>query len=498
MFLMVSLQVFAADQNMSNEQSIVDPTMLHVALTLEPNSLDPTTDASAVIQRITYQNIFEGLTQISESGEVLPSLARYWVISNDGLTYTFTLQKNVYFHNKVLLTADIVKQSLLRMSDFDSKNPLKDKFQHIKRIELLEGGELQIALAWPDPYLLYNLALGNAVIQEPSSIAHNQFHPIGTGPYKLEKWEKGLFLTLKSHSEYWQTLPPIKQVKITFTPTRAEMISLLAESGIDGFDNITEMSFLDALFSIQPRYEQVFGDTQGEIIIAFNHKNPLLASLPVRQAISYAIDKEKIIATPNFNTGDKISSFFPPYQAASLPLSEGYSFNLKKAKSLMANNIIEIKPLRLLVPPPIYARYMSLHIKQMLEKINIPIVIEHVTWAEWVEKVYVDRNYDLSVIAHIEPNDLEIYAKDNYYFNYKNVEYEDLMAKLSKTLDADSRIPLQLEAQRLLVKDAASVFLFMLPKMGVWDNRLQGYWVNEPLPALIFSKIFWLNDINRQ
>ena len=480
----------------SNGQSIVDKKVLHVGLTLEPESLDPTTHASTTIQRITYQNVFEGVTQINQQGQVLPSLAKSWTLSEDGLSYTFLLQSSVYFHNGVLLTPDIVKYSLLRLANQTGNNPIKEKFQHIEKVELINNNKLRVQLKWVDRYFLFNLGLGSAVIQEPSNQKRNTTKPIGTGPYIFEQWEKGHFLILKANPSYWQTSPPIKQVKITFVPTRAEVVKLFSESIIDGYDTMSEINFLQTL-PTQALYKQTTGRTQGEIIIAFNHKNVMLASLPVRQAISYAIDKQKIKSTMSLGAGELISSFFPAHQAGSLDIDSGYSFDLSKAKTLMEASNVNIKPLRLLVPPPTYARYASVHISQMLEQIDIPVNVELVTWQQWMQRVYIEKDYDLTVIAHTEANDLAIYAKDDYYFNYNNPEYQQVIAQLIKTTNQQELTQLQLQAQRLLVKDAASVFLFMLPKIGLWDSRLHGYWVDEALPALIFSQFFWDDDVNQ-
>lgn len=479
----------------SSGQSIIDKKVLHIGLTLEPESLDPTTHASTAIQRITYQNVFEGLTQINQQGQVIPSLAKSWTVSEDALTYTFLLQSGVYFHNGVLLTPDIVKYSLLRLANQAGNNPIKEKFQHIEKVELINDNKLRVQLKWVDRYFLFNLGLANAVIQEPSNQKKNTENPIGTGPYTFQTWNKGSFLTLRANSNYWQAQPPIKQIKITFAPTRAEVDKLFSESIIDGYGTMSEINFLQTL-AIEAPYKQTLGRTQGEIIIAFNHKNAMLTSLPVRQAINYAIDKQKIKSSMQLGAGELISSFFPAHQAGSLDIDSGYSFDLSKAKALMEASNVHIKPLRLLVPPPAYARYTSVHISQMLEQIDIPINVELVTWQQWVQRVYIEKDYDLTVIAHTEANDLEIYAKNNYYFNYNNTEYKQVIAQLIKTTNNQELTQLQLKAQRLLVKDAASVFLFMLPKIGLWDSRLHGYWVDEPLPALIFSQFFWDDNTN--
>lgn len=464
---------------------------LHVAITLEPPTLDPSINADASVQKITYQNIFEGLTKIDNLNKVKPSLASDWKVSNNGLTYTFTLRKNVFFHDRSLLTATIVKSSLERMISPNSINPIKNKFINVEDISVISKHIIRIKLGWSDGNFLYNLGLGNAVIQHPQSWATNNTKPIGTGPYRFVDWQKGKYIKLVANHHYWGKLAPIENIKISMGQTRAELASDLMAGKLDGYSSMTDIGFLESLLAVRQDYSLKQGNTSGEIIIAMNHANEMLSSLDIRKAITLAIDKKKITETPNFITGEEIGSHYSPNDVAYLDLTKAYSINQFDAKSLILKSGIRTQPLRLVSPPTSYAKYISLHVQQMLQDIGLRVIIEEVTWQQWLTRVYKNKDYDLTVIAHTDPNDLDIYARDDYYFNYKNSEFKQIIGQLNYVNDEAKRHELLQKAQQILSDDAVNVFLFMLPKVGVWHKNLSGYWLNEPVPAMIFSKMYW-------
>lgn len=464
---------------------------LHLAITLEPPLLDPAINAAISIQKITYQNIFEGLTQIDRSNQVQPSLAKRWTIDAAGLVYTFFLQKEVLFHDGTQLTATIVKASLERMMVANSMNPFKMKFANIENITVVNLNVIRITLTSPDGRFLYNLGLGCAVIQHPRSWASNATFPIGTGPYRFVNWVKGDYINLTINHHYWGNLARIKNINIVFTQTRSQVMSYLADGLLDGYSGMTEVGFLSSLFAIRRDYVLKIGNMSGEIIVAMNHDNAMLASKSVRQAINHAINKKVIADTPNFITGAEIGSHYPPNEIAYLDLTDTYPFNLLEAKQLLKASGVKIRPLVLLSPPATYAQYIALHVQKMLKEVGITVTIEEVSWQEWRIRVYQKKEYDLTVIAHVEPNDLDIYARDDYYFNYKNSDYKRIIEQLKRTHEQSKRIELLKEAQKKLSDDAVHVFLFMLPRIGLWHKNLRGYWLDQPIPAIIFSQMYW-------
>jgi peptide/nickel transport system substrate-binding protein len=94
-------------------------------------------------------------------------------------------------------------------------------------------------------------------------------------------------------------------------------------------------------------------------------------------------------------------------------------------------------------------------------------------------------------VSHTEANDSGVYARKDYYFNYDNPEFDKVMKELDETTDPAKRADLYKEAQKILAKDAVSGFLYELPKIGVWDAKLQGMWKNSPIQANDLTEVHW-------
>jgi peptide/nickel transport system substrate-binding protein len=177
---------------------------------------------------------------------------------------------------------------------------------------------------------------------------------------------------------------------------------------------------------------------------------------------------------------------------AYIDLTGTYPYDVAKAKALLAaaghpNGFAAT----LRLPPPAYARRSGEIVAAMLGQIGVRVTIEPIEFPQWLQQVFRDRNFDLTIISHTEPLDIDIYGRDTYYFGYATAEFKDLLARIDRTLDEPARNRLYGDAQRMLARDAVNVFLFQLPKIGVWNASLQGMWENWPLPANPVAELRW-------
>ena len=130
-------------------------------------------------------------------------------------------------------------------------------------------------------------------------------------------------------------------------------------------------------------------------------------------------------------------------------------------------------------------------IAQELRAIGIDVRIENIEWAQWLDQVYGKGDYDLTIVSHTEPRDIDIYAKDGYYFHYRNPAFNALMQDLQRAASDDERTRILQEAQRILANDAVNGFLFQLPKIGVWNAALKGQWADSPVQANDLTGVYW-------
>ena len=162
-----------------------------VGMQLEPPNLDPTAGAAAAIDEVVYANVFEGLTRFGPDGSVLPALAESWEIAPDGLSWVFTLREGVTFHDGLPMTAEDVAFSFERAMAEDSTNAQKQLFEGINSVNVIDDRTVEIGLDTPKGALLWNLAWGDAVIVSPASAETNATDPVGTGPFRFERWVQG-------------------------------------------------------------------------------------------------------------------------------------------------------------------------------------------------------------------------------------------------------------------------------------------------------------------
>ncbi|MDH6232691.1 peptide/nickel transport system substrate-binding protein [Mesorhizobium soli] len=466
-------------------------TDLVLGVVLEPPHLDPTAGAAAAIREVVYANVFEGLTRVGPKGEVLPDLAESWTVSDDGKVYTFRLHSGVKFHDGSDFSAEDVKFSLDRARAPESTNAQKGLFEAIDTVEVVDPTTVKVTLKHPQGAFLYNMGWGDAVIVSPKSADTNKEKPIGTGPFKFDSWARGSSIKLVKSDTYWGDPVYLDKVEFRIIPDASAAVPAILSGDVQAFPNMPVGDSLSQLQS-DPRLKVVIGSTEGETILAMNNKKPPFDNLKVRQAISHALDRQAIIDGASNGLGTPIGSHFAPHNPAYIDLTGTYPHDVEKAKELLKEAGLENGfKTTLKLPPPAYARDGGQIIASELREIGIDAEITPLEWADWLKQVFTDKDYDMTIVSHTEPNDIDIYSRKDYYFNYQNADFNKVIDELNLTSDEAKRKELYGEAQKILAKDVPVGFLFELPKIGVWDAKLEGLWDNAPILANDLTKVKW-------
>ena len=491
MKLLKSVLVATALALATSSAAIAQRTDIVIGMVLEPPHLDPTAGAAAAIKKVGYANIFEGLTRIGPDGAVQPGLAESWEISDDGKVYTFKLHTGVKLHDGADFSAEDVKFSIDRAMAEDSVNPQKGLYSAIEKVEVVDPATVVVTLKHPQGAFLWNMGWGEAAIVSPASADGNKEKPIGTGPFKFENWAKGSSITLVKNPDYWGEEVALDKAEFRIIPDAAAAVPALLSGDVHAFSN---MPAGDALPQIEsdPRFKVVIGSTEGETVLATNNKKEPFDKLEVRQAIAHALNRDEIIAGTPPGLGVPIGSHFAPHHPAYVDLTGTYPYDPEKAKELLAQaGFPDGFSATLKLPPPGYARDGGQIIASQLRQVGINLEIIPLEWADWLSQVFTDKNYDLSIVSHVEPMDIGIYARPDYYFQYQNPEFNAVMEELEITTDEAKRNELYGKAQRILAEDAVNGFLFQLPKVGVWDAKIEGMWENWPLSVADLTKVHW-------
>jgi peptide/nickel transport system substrate-binding protein len=464
---------------------------LTIGMVLEPPGLDPTDGAAAAIREVTYANIYEGLTRINSKGEVEPGLAESWTISPDGLTYTFKLIHGVKFHDGSPFDCSVVKFSYERAMAPDSVNAQKQLFEPIASTECPDASTAVVKLKRPTALFLFDMGWGDAVMVSPKSAATNKTNPIGTGPFKFKQWVKGDRVELVRNPDYWGSQPKLSAVTFKFISDPSAATAAVLAGDIDDFPLFPAPEALDQ-FKSDPRFAVHVGTTEGKTIVALNNARKPFSDIRVRRALIYAIDRKALIDGVMSGYGAPIGSHYVPSDPGYVDLTGTYPYDPAKAKALLAEaGVAPGTEITIMLPPPPYARRGGEVIAAMFEAVGIKAKLVPIEWGQWLDQVFKRTDYDATIISHLEARDLDIYARDKYYFNYNSPEYKALYKKFVETTDAKAQTELVGELQKKLAQDEPNLFLFALPKVGVANAKLRGLWDNDPIPANDVTGVSW-------
>ncbi|WBU62976.1 ABC transporter substrate-binding protein [Paracoccus aerodenitrificans] len=461
-----------------------------LGMVLEPPGLDPTGNAAAAIDEVVYSNVFEGLTKFGPDGAILPALAASWDIEDDGKTYVFHLNEGVTFHDGAEFTAEDVVFSLDRARAEDSTNAQKTLFEGIESVEAVDPATVRVTLAAPDGLFPFKMAWGDAVMLDEASAADAATRPVGTGPFRFVAWRQGDSINLEAFDGYWGERPALKTATFRFIGDPTAAFSSLMAGDVDAFPIYPAPETL-AQIEADPRFKVIVGTTEGETILSMNKAAPPLDDIRVREAIAHAINRQELIDGAMFGYGTPIGTHFAPHHPDYVDLTQQSDFDPDRSRELLAEAGAEDLSLRLALPPTPYARRGGELLAAQLRNVGIQTETTNMEWSQWLETVFTGKDYDLTIISHVEPMDIEIYARDDYYFNYYNEDLKSVMAEVNVTTDDAKRSELLKQAQTIIADDFANAYLFQLAKTGVADARIEGLWENSPTPANDLSQVRW-------
>ena len=457
----------------TGEKPANEAKAVEIGATVEPNGMDMITVDGAGTPFVLLYNVYETLVKLGPDREVQPLLATDWQISDDGLTYTFHLDKAAKFADGSPVTADAVAQSFQRIIDGEGKNQVKADFAPLKAARAVDTQTVELELATRSNFFLSALSsTGGIVVNPDADVKSLNQTPAGSGPYELGKWEPGSLVQLVRNENYWGTPPHFDEVNFRFYADPNAMNTAMLSGQLDIVSNLTVPQALGQ-FSDKSRFTVLEGYTDGEVVLTFNHQNPALAKKEVRQAINHAIDRQAVINSAWGGKGALIGSMVPPTEPWYEDLSQTYPHDPAKAKELLAQaGEASGLTLRLRVPTVPYATAAARSIQSQLADVGITVKIEELEFSRWLDLVFTKGDYDMTIVAHVEPRDRKMYASDNYA-SYANPAFAKLMEEADQGSE-DEFISKQKEAARLLAEDAAADWLFLLPNIIITKPSISG------------------------
>lgn len=463
---------------------------LSVGLVAEPANLDFTrTDGAAIPQALLY-NVYEGLVKLNQAGEIEPALARSWSVSEDRTTYTFDLVEGAKFSNGDAFTAEDAKFSIERVKT-DWTVSLKSSMDVVDRVEAVSPTELKVTLKQPSNDWLYRMTTRVGAMFSESAVDKLATEPIGTGPYVVDDWIRGDSITLARNDGYWGEKPFFKTVELKYFKDPTALNNALLSDTINVIGTVQTPESLEQ-FENNPEYQVIEGSTNGEVVLSFNNGKGPLQNVKVRQAVRHAIDHKALLDTCWAGRGTLIGSMVPPTDPWYEDLSDLYPHDLEKAKRLLAASGEANTTLRLRIPTLPYAVSCGTVVKSQLEQAGFKVTLDQLEFpAAWLTTVFTNADYDMSIVAHVEPRDMPaVFGDPGYYTRYDNAELRDLLAQADRGTE-EEQVAKMRAAARMLSEDAAADWLFLLPNLMVAEADITG------LPKNAISESLDLTELAR-
>ena len=465
-----------------------------IGMSIEPAGLDPTVAAPVAISQVTWQNIYQGLVRIDRTGKVEPQLARSWTISPDGLTYSFALQTGVAFSDGEAFDSASARFTLDRARGPASVNPQKQFFTVIDTVETPDAATLVLHLKEPSGNLLYWLGWPASVMVAPKAAETNRTAPVGTGPFVLKQWIKGDRVELARNPAYWDaTRPPaLASATFRFVGDAQAQAAGLRSGDIDAVPEL-EAPELFADFKKDPRFSAVVGNTELKVVAGMNDTRKPFDDVRVRRALMMAVDRKALVEAVSSGFGQVIGSHYTPNDPGFVDLTGVLPYDPAKAKALLAEaGYPNGFSFTMKTPQMSYATRSSEVLQAMFADIGVTMTIVPTEFpAKWIADVFKARDFDMTIVAHAEPLDIAIYARPDYYFGFEDEAFDEAVAAAERAANDKARDAAYGDAQRILAQDVPALYLYVIPKLGVANAKLQGLWADEPIPSNDLTGVHW-------
>lgn len=478
---------------------------LIIARASDSISLDPaiTTDMESFKVCV---NIYDTLVKYKKNGnEIVSSLAESWKTSEDGLTWVFKLRKNIEFQDGTDFNAHAVQFNFERWMNTDNPYHI-GSFSYwsynfgqfpglIKSVTALSDYSIEIVLNEPYSPFLSTLTMPAFGIASPDSIMkYNESfkeHPVGTGPFEFEYWDKGNEIRLKKNYNYWGNITKIDGVVFKVVESSDNRLKLLEQGKVDIADNLTpnEVDRINDNVDLDLYLKPFFNIGY----LAMNNQQEPFDNKDVREAVGHLIDKDKMVKHVFRDFARPANSFVPPIIWAYNEDIKSLDYNIDKAKELLKEAGYEDgfdTTLWVMEAPRAYfpdTIKIAKFIQESLLRANIRVEVVTYSWDEYIEKIK-EGKHDLALIGwtgdHIDPDNFlyTFFSSDNRktgltsnYSFYKNEEVDKMLKQARQATDREFRKNIYRSLQKTINRDTPAIpLVHTMPIMGA-SKKVKGY-----------------------
>ncbi|WP_300756717.1 ABC transporter substrate-binding protein [uncultured Oscillibacter sp.] len=439
-------------------------------------SLDPHKAVAAGTKEVMF-NVFEGLMKPTPEGDLIPAVAEKYEISDDQLTYTFTIRDGIKFHNGDPVTAEDVGESLARCKNGGDGIFEVEAFSNIQHMETADSRSISITLGEPDSEFLSYLTA--AVL--PAGYDGQDTAPVGTGPFKFVSRAAQDNIVLERFDDYWGEKAYLDKVTYKIIENADSILMSLQSGAVDLFAHLTstQVAQLGDEFNIE---EGTMNLVQAMYL---NNAVAPFDDVRVRQALCYAIDRQQILDLAFDGYGSLIgSSMYPAFgKYFDDSLTNYYTYDVEKAKALLADAGYPDGFAMTITVPSNYQPHLDTAqvIVEQLKQVGITAEILPVTWESWLNDTYMGRQFQATVVG-VDASTMTARAllerftstAGNNFINYNNAEYDAIFQAAIAAADDAAQTAAYKQAEANLTENAANVYIQDLADLVAIRKGLTG------------------------
>ncbi len=452
---------------------------LRVALEI-PVQLDPAF-ASSDSEIAVLNNVYDYLVDVDSGNNIIPRLASSWTVSEDGLSYTFSLVEGVKFHDGSPLSAEDVVWTFDRLRDPELELPTANLYSNIASIEATGPLEVRFTLKDTNPFFLYDLSDNHALILKANTEDATNFN--GTGPFVVDSYSPENRMELSANREYFMAgKPGVDKLELIFFSDQVAAVEAVRGGQVDLVMRMPTPLFVS--LQNQPGLETVAVPTNGFDLIRLRADRPPGNDPRVMQALKLATDREAIreIVTLGFGAPGKDTPIGPLYESYYAADLEVPARDVAKARALLAE-----------------AGYgdglrLELHTPDSGDRPDLAVILKE-QWAEAgvevdvlvePESVYYGNNgwleVDLGITGWgsrpIPQFYLDVMLVCGAKWNeaaFCEESFDELVQIAGSTLNEEERIATYREIQAFLIEQGPFIIPYFFPQFGVISDQFMGF-----------------------
>lgn len=449
-------------------------------------------------------NIWEPLFNFGPEApyELEPALATNMEIEDD-THFVFDLREGVRFHNGSEMTAEDVKASVEWVQNPDAKASLAWFFTNLDTINVIDDYTVEFVLSKPDAIMKFVPGTIGAAVAPKKQIEEKGLElgqqPIGAGPWKLDEWKSGNYITLTRHDKFYKDDRPYLD-KITFEiePSSTSRVTGMKDGSFDTIDGFPPTQ-ADTLKNMQnvDLYDDVVA--YGAASFTYNQTKEPFDKTKVRRAVSHAIDVDKMVKSTVGEYGRRAYSMIPEEMEFGYVGPDDLEHNAfpkdkAKAKKLLDEAGLTGSPrfeTEIHVPNSTSARKVAKVVQAELSKVNIDVSIKKLTTKQWFQEWFGKPAEEQAPMLFTEwlsdfpdPQPLlgPLYrtGSTNNWTGYSNKEVDKLLDTLRHSLDREERANAAKKANKIIVDDAVYLWMYHSVYLRAFKSRYKGFIQRPP------------------